>query len=209
QRGEVLLLVAVAELAEEVGAALGPVQLVEVDPVGLQALQALVQGGDYVLAVVLQVAAADVADAVAGAGHLARQDPLGAIAADLEVVADDALGGAVGLGTRRHRVHLGGIEEVDAGGAGAVDMGEALGLAVLLAPGHAAQAEGANPDVAAAQLTVFHVRLPGLAKRSSIKQVAISAAIGIIPRLSRPGWLACPARRAGTPRPPNPPWRTR
>jgi len=72
QRGEVLFLVAIAELAEEVGAALRPVQLVEVDPVGLQALEAVVQRRDYVLAIVLELAAADVVDAVAGAGHLAR-----------------------------------------------------------------------------------------------------------------------------------------
>ncbi len=39
QRGEVVLWqVLVAQLAEEVGAALGPVQLVQVDAVGLQAL---------------------------------------------------------------------------------------------------------------------------------------------------------------------------
>src|SRR3546814_17482485 len=39
----VAVLVAVAELAEEVGRALGPVHLVQVDPVGLQAFEAGVQ----------------------------------------------------------------------------------------------------------------------------------------------------------------------
>ena len=169
QRGEVLFLVAIAELAEEVGAALRPVQLVEVDPVGLQALEAIVQRRDYVLAIVLELAAADVVDAVAGAGDLARQHPVGAVATGLEVVADDAFGGAVGVAARRDRVHLGGIEEVDAAGLGAVDLGETLGLAVLFAPGHAAQAQGADLQIAAAQLAIFHVLLLGSTAKAKHK----------------------------------------
>ena len=149
------------KLAEEVGAALGPMQLVEVDPVGLQALQAGVDGGADMRAVVLELAAADVVDAVAGACNLAGQNPVGTVAAGLEVVADDALRGAIAIAARRYGVHLGGIEEVDPGGAGSIDLGEAFGLAVLLAPGHAAQAQGAYLEVAAAQLTVFHVRFLG------------------------------------------------
>lgn len=58
QRCEALFLVLVAELAEEVGPPLRPVQLVEVQPVCLQALQAGIEGGDDVLAVELEVAVA-------------------------------------------------------------------------------------------------------------------------------------------------------
>ncbi|MNJ33806.1 hypothetical protein D3C77_284960 [compost metagenome] len=154
----------VTQLAEEVGAAFGPVQLVEVDPVGLQALEAVVQGGDDVLAVVLELAVANVADAVAGAGHLAGQDPVGAVAAGLEPVADDAFGGGVGFRAWRNRVHLGGIDEIDSGGLGALDLREGLGLVILLAPGHGAQAQGADIEVGTAQLAVVHRHLPG--KRS-------------------------------------------
>jgi hypothetical protein len=117
RREHVVGQVLVAQLAEEVGAALGPVQLVQVDAVGLQALEACIQRGDDVLAVVLELAVADVADAVAGAGDLAGQHPVVAVAVG-EPVADDAFGGGVGFRARRHRVHLGGVDEVDAGGLG-------------------------------------------------------------------------------------------
>ncbi|MNN46183.1 hypothetical protein D3C81_1605530 [compost metagenome] len=157
QRGEqVLRRVLVTQLAEEVGAALGPVQLVEVDPVGLQALEAVVQGGDDVLAVVLEQAVANMVDAVAGPGHLAGQDPLGTVAALAEPVADHALGGGVGFRAGRDGIHLGSIDEIDPGGLGPFDLGEGLGLVVLLAPGHAAQAQGADVEIGSAQLAIVH-----------------------------------------------------
>jgi hypothetical protein len=152
RREHVVGQVLVAQLAEEVGAAFGPVQLVQVDAVGLQALEACIQRGDDVLAVVLELAVADVADAVAGAGDLAGQQPVVAVAAACEPVADDAFGGGVGFRARRHRVHLGGVDEVDAGGLGPLDLGEGLILGVLLAPGHGAQAEGADVEVGTAEL---------------------------------------------------------
>ncbi|CAH0314002.1 hypothetical protein SRABI70_04823 [Pseudomonas sp. Bi70] len=155
-RGGVAVLVLVAELAEEIGRALRPVQLVEVDPVGLQALEAGVQGGDDVLAVVLELAVADMGDAIAGAGDLAGQNPVGAVTVLLEVLADDLLGLAVGLGARRHRVHLGGVDEIDAMGLGALYLCERFASVVLLAPGHGAQAQGADIEIGSAELAVFH-----------------------------------------------------
>ncbi|MDT4866689.1 hypothetical protein FQZ97_1015560 [compost metagenome] len=140
-------------------------QLVEVDPVGLQALEAGIQGSGDVLAVVLKVAAADMADAVARAGDLARQDPVGTVAAPGEPVADDGFGGAVGFSARWHRIHLGGIHEVDAVGLGPLDLSEGFGLGVLLAPGHRAQAKAADLEVGAAKLAVFHRCLLRLRKR--------------------------------------------
>ncbi|MNE88860.1 hypothetical protein D3C80_1862080 [compost metagenome] len=92
------------------------------------------------LAVVLELAVADVADAVARACNLAGQHPVVAITVVTEPVADDALGGGVGFRARRHRIHLGGIDEIDPGSLGAFDLGERLGLVILLAPGHGAQA---------------------------------------------------------------------
>src|SRR5690606_23183628 len=105
-----------------------------------------------------------VIDTVAGAGDLVGDDPLATIAVHLEVVADDALGGAVGLAAWRYRVHLGGVDEVDPGGARALNLGEGIGFIVLLAPSHAAQAKGADAQIAAAQLTIFHALLLGVAK---------------------------------------------
>ncbi len=95
-----LFFVLVAELAEEVIAALRPMQLAEVNPVRLQAFQAGIQRGNYECAVVLELAVTDIADAVAWAGNLAGQDPVGAVAMGFEVIADDLLGVAVGFGAR-------------------------------------------------------------------------------------------------------------
>lgn len=176
QRRELNVLVLVVELAEEVGRALGPVQLVQVDPVGLQALEAGIQGGDDVLAIEFQLAVADMADAVAGAGDLAGQNPVSAVAALLEIAADDLLGLAVGFGARRHRVHLGGIYEVDAAGLGSFDLSMAFALAVLLAPGHGAQAQCADIEIGSAPACGIPWSTP-LAKES-YKQVEIFSQSG-------------------------------
>ena len=107
-------------------------------------------------AIVFELAIADIADTVAWAGDFAGQYPVGTITALLEVVADDLLGLAVGLGARRHRVHLGGIDEIYPVGLGAFDLGETLVSAVLLAPSHGAQAQAADLEIGAAELTVIH-----------------------------------------------------
>lgn len=157
QRRQVFFgLVLVAQLAEKVGAAFRPVQLVEVDPVGLQALEARVQGFGDVLAVVLEAAIADVVDGVAGAGDLAGEDLVGTVAAAFEVITDVALGGGVGVGLGRHRVHFRGVEEVDPRGLGPFDLCEGLCLAVLLAPGHGAQGYRAHVQIGSAQLSIVH-----------------------------------------------------
>jgi len=48
------------------------------------------------------------------------------------------------------RVHLGGVDEVDPGALGSLDLREGLCLAVLLAPGHGSEADGADIQVGAA-----------------------------------------------------------
>ncbi|MNI94392.1 hypothetical protein D3C73_1524900 [compost metagenome] len=73
-----------------------------------------------------------------------------------EPVADDALGGGIGLGAWRHRIHFGGVDKIDPAGFGQFDLGEGLGLVVLLAPGHGAQAQGADIEIGTAELAVFH-----------------------------------------------------
>ena len=131
-------------------------QLVQVDAIGLQALEALVQRRDDVLAVVLELAIADVADAVAGAGNLAGQHPVITVTVGPEPVADDALGSGVGFRAWGHRVHFGRVDEVDPRGLGPGNLAESLFLVVLLAPGHGAQAQGADVEVGSAELAVFH-----------------------------------------------------
>lgn len=138
------VLVAIAELAEVVGRALWPVQLVEVDPIGLQALEAGIQRFGYMRAVVFELTVADIADAIARAGDLAGQHPVSTITTLFEVVTDDLFGLAVGFCARRYRVHLGGIDEIYSVGLGAFNLGEALARAVLFAPGHGTQAQTAD-----------------------------------------------------------------
>ena len=107
-------------------------------------------------AVVFELTVADIADAIARAGDLAGQHPVGTIATLFEVVTDDLFGLAVGFGAWRYRVHLGGIDEIYPVGLGAFDLGEALARAVLFAPGHGAQAQAADLEIGAAELTVIH-----------------------------------------------------
>src|SRR3546814_9689744 len=79
------------------------------------------------------------------------------IAAGLHPVADDLLGAAVGFRISRDRIHLCGVDEVHALLESVVHLREGFVLAVLHAPGHAAEAEQADLQVAAAEPAVFHV----------------------------------------------------
>ncbi len=142
QRCEIVVRqVLVAQTPEKVRAAFRPMQLIKVDPVGLQSAQAVIQGGANVLTVESRTAVANVADAVAGAGDLGCEYPVGSIAAAVEVVANVLLGGGVGFRARRNGIHLRSIDEVDASGFGHVDLSEGVSLGVLLAPCHGAEAE--------------------------------------------------------------------
>ena len=95
------------------------------------------------------VAATDVAVQIivaGGAGDFAGQHHIIALAACFEPAADIALGGGVGLGIGRHRVHFGGVDKIDAVREGVIQLLMGFGFAVLLAPSHAAQANFANGD---------------------------------------------------------------
>jgi hypothetical protein len=133
-------------------------ELVEVHVVGLEAPQAAVDGLGDLPPVEPGRLAAYVVEPVGGTGRLGGQDDPIAPAAGGEPFADDLLGAATGLPARRGGIHLGGIDEIDAPIQGIVHLLEALGLAVLLAPGHGAQADDADLDVAAAQSPVLHWR---------------------------------------------------
>src|SRR3546814_8469559 len=74
-----------------------------------------------------------------------------------DLVADDLLGAAVGFRRGRDRIHLGGIDEVHALLESVVHLRKRFVLAVLHAPGHAAEAEQADLQVAAAEPAIFHV----------------------------------------------------
>ena len=128
--------------------------LIEVDRVDLQPRQARVDGlRDYVAR---QVGAA-VANPVAAtrAGHLGRDDEPIAWT-PRQPVAEKNLGAALRRRVRRHRIHLSGVDEVDPLRDRVVELRVCLGLAVLLAPGHGAEANLGDLELGARERTVFH-----------------------------------------------------
>jgi hypothetical protein len=72
--------------------------------------------------------------------------------------ADVTLGGAPGFGLGGRGVHLGGVDEVDAFGQRQIQLLMRIALAVLMPPGHGAQPQDADVDIAVAQLAVTHDR---------------------------------------------------
>src|SRR5690606_22834517 len=89
------------------------------------------------------LAAADMLHVAARAGNLAGQHPVVTLASFAQVLADDGFSRAISLAARRYRIHLGAVDEIDAGVPCPIDLGEGVALGVLFAPGHGAQAQGA------------------------------------------------------------------
>jgi hypothetical protein len=73
-----------------------------------------------------------------------------------EPAADEGLGTPLRRRVGRHRVHLGGVDEVDAALDRAVDLRVRLGLAVLLAPRHRAEARLGNLERRAGERLALH-----------------------------------------------------
>ena len=147
-----------AEGAEVVDAAFRPVQLVEVEVVGVQAGERGVAGGVNLRTGEARAAAYVVLAVVAarGAGDFAGEDDVIAFAAFGEPAADVLFGAGVGLAAGWHGVHFGGVDEVHAVCGGVVELGVGFGFRVLFAEGHGAEADGADADVGVAERTVFH-----------------------------------------------------
>ena len=94
------------------------------------------------------------------AGGLGGQHDLVALAGFLEPAADEALGRALRAGAGRHRVHLGGVDEVDAALERVVELAVRVGFGVLLAEGHGAEADAGDVQAGAAELVYFHECYP-------------------------------------------------
>jgi hypothetical protein len=147
--------VLVAELAEKVSLAIRPVQLVQVQIIGVQALEAGLQRNGDVGAVQTRVAVANMLHA-AWADHFTGQHPILTITVLLEVLADNAFSLGVGFCTRWHGVHFGGVDKVDPALLGQLNLRERFFLSILLTPGHGAQRDGADVDIGFAQWSKLH-----------------------------------------------------
>src|SRR3546814_15658142 len=87
-------------------------------------------------------------------------------------VSDDLLGAPISLRAGVDGIHLGGVDEVHALIDRVIKLLEGLGVAVLLAPGHAAEADGTHVEIAAAEPAVFHVTsLSSRIRRSEERRV--------------------------------------
>ena len=131
-------------LAEVVGAAVGPVELVEVDPVGPETAERGVDAGMDGFGRHRR-AAADLR--VAGACDLGGEDDVVPPPGLRDPGADDLFRPAHGFGQHRvRRIHLGRVEEIDAVVECEIDLGVTLGLGILAAPCHGPEAELRNLD---------------------------------------------------------------
>ncbi|MNT00616.1 hypothetical protein D3C72_1350530 [compost metagenome] len=133
----------------ERGLAVVHVQLVQVDVVGLQALEREVDGVEQVLArgALVPGVGADLVDGLGGDHEAAAAR--GALL--VEPVADDLFGAAGGLDGAAQRVHVGGVKEVDAGVGGLVQDLVRHGLVGLQAEGHGAQGQAGHGEAGTAQ----------------------------------------------------------
>ncbi len=152
----------------------GRVEVVEVEVVGLQTREAFVDGAEngFAREAVLVRRVAHLEEDFAG------QDDL--VAAALERVAEQRF--------RDTRVvHVGGVEEVDAGVEAAVDDLVGARLIERLAEGHGAEAEAGDVEVGVGKGAVVHGRM--ISRRSEwLRRLPPSS---VIPRLA-------PKRRART-----------
>jgi hypothetical protein len=128
------------------------VDLVEIDHVGAQPLQAVVAGLDDLGSGQVGTAVAHPVHVARWPGDLGREHHLGAHAGPArEPAAEDALGRAVGLAPHRHRVHLRRVDEVDAARERVVEDRVRSGFVDLLAEGHGAEADRCDLQRAAAK----------------------------------------------------------
>ena len=157
--------------------AVGPVQLVEVDVVGLQAAQRLVDGGEDVLArrSALVGVVAHRREAFGG-----EHDAVARLG--LEPAPDDFLGGSDGVCA--DGVDIGGVDEVDAAVGGGGHDALRLRLFGLEAEGHGAEADFGDAEAGASHASVVHCGSSPFARRASFG-VATSSFGALVAYVSR------------------------
>ena len=144
------VLMHIAEAAEKIGGPRWPVQLIQIDVIRLQAAQAAVHGCANVRTGQLRPIA-DVRHPVAGTCYFGSQNHPLARAARFQPAADVLLGQPLCFPLRRHRIHFGGIDKINALRQRIIHLLMRLRLRILLPPGHGPQAQLAHPQIAVAQ----------------------------------------------------------
>jgi len=128
------------------------VDLVEVDHVGLQATQTVIARGLEVFWLQVRRTIADPIHVAGRAGDLGGDHQLLAQTGPRrQPIADKGLRLAKALAGGRNRIHLGGIQEVDATLDCTVHDEMRGGFVHLLAKGHGAQADGCDAQIASAK----------------------------------------------------------
>ncbi len=132
-------------------------QLVKVDIVGFQPLQALVHRLAHLRPVkpTWRLVFSEPSHRRAP-NHLGRKNDLVPVLPRRKPCADDFLGPPLRLRLWRNGVKLRGVEEIHAARDGVVHLLMALGFGVLLAPGHGAEADQRNVNAGAAEFTGLH-----------------------------------------------------
>ena len=142
-------------LAKHRHVALRPMQIEHIQVVGLQTRQAVVHCLADIRPVHAARATAYPLHAASGACHLAGQHKLVARLL-FNPVAKYGFGLRHGFCTRRHRIHLGGIDKVNALRAGKIQLVFGVLLGVLVTKGHGAQRNFGDANAAVPEGGVIH-----------------------------------------------------
>ena len=134
-----------------------PVNLVEVNHISVQALEAVVAGADDVRRGQISAAAANPGHAARRTCHFGRQNQFAACRRIFcKPVAQDGFRGAKGRGSWRHRIHFCRIQKIDAALQRTFKNGMRRDFIDLFAKGHGAQADRGDMQIAAAELNFIH-----------------------------------------------------
>ena len=132
-------------LPEQGHVARGPMQLVEVNHIGLQSAQTAFAGFDDVLCAHIHRPAAHPGHAARGAGHFGRQNKLLAHAGVFgKPVAQKGFGDLKGFRPWRHRIHFSGVPKSQATCDSVAEQAVGAGFIDLFAKRHGAKADGGD-----------------------------------------------------------------
>lgn len=103
----------------------------------------------------------------------------------LEPVPDEFLGAAVGLAPGRHRIHLGGVDEIDTVIEGVIELRAGFVKRVLLTEGHGAEADFRDFQAARTQCIELH---GVLYNKNAILAPVMGNLKSMVESESRSGW---------------------